>query len=214
MLAVISGPAGSGKTTLVEELTRAHPESVRRAVTATTRLPRPGEIDGRDYHFLSRGKFEQMLSEGDFLEYNVFNGNYYGTPRQALLDDLARGGIVILVIDVNGAGAVRRFFPDAPYIFVIPPTPGELRRRLERRGTETAEDVGKRVSIAEREIDSLPKYDFLVVNAIVADAVRDIEAILRAFGSLRITGGEAEKWRAGKYAKKDRQADPQAFRTS
>ena len=202
ILAVISGPAGSGKTTLVETLARAHPQSVRRAVTATTRSPRPGEKDGRDYHFLSREEFGQMLSRGEFLEYNMFNGNYYGTPRQALLDDLAGGGAVILVIDVNGAETVRRFFPNALLIFVIPPTIAELRRRLEWRRTESVEDVQKRIAIAEREIDSLPQYDFLVVNAAVPEAIRDIEAILRASGDLRITGGEAEKWRAGWYAEK------------
>jgi guanylate kinase len=200
ILAVISGPAGSGKTTLIDELIARNPGQIRRAVTATTRPPRPGEINGRDYHFLSRPTFEQRLADGYFLEHNLFNGNHYGTPGRELALDLDRGGAVILVIDVNGAEAVRRNFPAAVLIFVIPPTLDELRRRLEKRGTEEPADLKRRLAIAEQEISAIGKYDFLVVNAGVAAAIADLEAIIRVCRRSRPAGGEAADWRRGLFA--------------
>ncbi len=200
LLVVISGPAGSGKTTLVEHLIRTNPGDARRAVTATTRPPRPGEVDGRDYHFLSRDEFGRLVEEGEFLEYTVFNNNYYGTPRRALESSLARGGVVLLVIEVDGAESVKFFFPNAIFIFIIPPTPAELRRRLEGRGTESQADVEKRLAIARAEMERLGEYDFLIVNDNIGTATKDLAAVIRAVDRSLVFGGEMESWERGQFA--------------
>ncbi|MDR1535560.1 MAG: guanylate kinase [Planctomycetota bacterium] len=179
---------------------RAHPDRVRRAVTATTRPPRPGEVDGRDYHFLAREKFAELLAGGYFIEYNRFSGNYYGTPRRALVDDLGRGGVVVLVIDVHGAEAVRGFFPEAPRIFVVPPTPGELRRRLEKRGTEDRDEMERRIAIAEGEMLRIREYNFIVVNRHLPAALRDLEAVIHVARRSLPLGREAEEWRGGRFS--------------
>lgn len=199
LLVVVSGPAGSGKTTLVENLIRSNPGSVRRAITATTRKPRPGEVDGSDYYFLDRGDFLAMVEKGEFLEYTDFNGNLYGTPRRSLENDVAKGGVVILIIEVEGAESIKFFFPKAIFIFIIPPTPSELRHRLENRGTESREDVEKRLTIARREMQRIGEYDFLIINDNFNTATRDLAAVIRAVDRSLIFGDEMEHWDRGYF---------------
>lgn len=200
LLAVISGPAGSGKTTLVQNLIAGNHGNIRRAVTATTRAPRPGEQDGRDYYFLSRDEFLRMIEAGDFLEYTIFNNNYYGTPRRPLETNVSKGGVVILVIEVDGAESIKFFFPDAIFIFIIPPTPAELRRRLEGRGTEDTADIENRLAIATSEMQRISEYDFLIINDNLNTATRDLAAVIRAADRSLIFGGEMESWERGQFA--------------
>ncbi|MCD8141589.1 MAG: guanylate kinase [Planctomycetaceae bacterium] len=200
LLVVVSGPAGSGKSTLVENLIATIPGNARRAVTATTRAPRPGEKDQVDYFFLTREDFTAMVEAGEFLEYTEFNGNLYGVPRKALEAELARGGVVLLVIEVDGAESVKFFFPNAIFVFIIPPTPVELRRRLERRGTESQTDIENRLAIAEGEMQRISEYDFLIINDNLNTATQDLAAVIRAVDRSLIFGGEMERWQAGLFA--------------
>jgi len=200
LLAVVSGPAGSGKTTLAERLIRLHPDGcVRRAVTATTRKPRPGEVDGKDYHFLSESEFLRMIDAGEFIEHTRFNNNYYGTPRRLLEENVSRGGVVLLVIEVEGAESIRSFFPEAVFIFILPPTPAELRGRLEGRGTETREDVENRLAIACGETRRVDEYDFLIINDNPETAAMDFSAVLRAVKRSLICGDELLQWEQGVF---------------
>lgn len=200
MLAVISGPAGGGKTTLVQSLIRNDDEGrIRRAMTATTRQPRPGEVDGIDYYFLTRDEFQRMIEAGEFFEYTEFNGNYYGTPRRLLTENLAKGGVVVLIIEVDGAESIKFFFPNAIFIFIIPPTPDELRSRLIERGTESDADVANRLSIARREMQRIDEYDFLVINDDLHTATLDLAAIIRTSERSMIFGGELESWETGNF---------------
>ena len=199
LLVVVSGPAGSGKSTLVDRVIREHPDRVRRAVTATTRSPRPGEAHGVDYHFLERGEFQAMIAREEFFEYTEFNGRYYGTPRHSLERELAKGGIVVLVIDVEGAAAVKEFFDDALFVFIITPAPEILRKRLESRGTESRRDIENRIAIAAGEMRRIEEYDFLIVNDDLDAAIQDLVAVIRAVDRSLITGGELERWEQGRF---------------
>ncbi len=200
LLVVISGPAGSGKSTLVENLIASKPGTARRAVTATTRAPRPGEVNGEDYYFISRAEFTEMIAKGELLEYTQFNGNYYGVPKKPLQAELVKGGVVILVIEVDGAESVKFFFPEAIFIFIIPPTPKELRRRLESRGTESKEDIENRLAIAKREMQRIGEYDFLIINDDLETATHDLAAVIRTVDRSLIFGGEMECWELGQYS--------------
>jgi guanylate kinase len=199
LLVVVSGPAGSGKSTLVDRVIRCNPDWVRRAVTATTRKPRPGEVNEKDYYFLERGEFEQLIADGEFLEHTQFNGNYYGTPRHSLEKELSKGGIVTLVIEVEGASAVREYFQDALFVFIIPPAPHILRKRLEARGTESAQEIENRLDIATREMQYIEEYDFLIVNGDLDTATRDLVAVIRSVDRSLIVGGELDRWQQGMY---------------
>ncbi len=199
LLVVVSGPAGSGKSTLVERFISANPVSARRAITATTRAPRPGEVNEVDYHFLTREEFTSMAAEGGFLEYTEFNGNLYGTPRHPLDRELAKGGVVLLVIDVDGAESVKFFFPDAIFVFIIPPTPNVLRQRLEKRGTESREDIERRLGIANTEMQRLGEYDFLIINDNIETATHDLAAVIRVVDRSLIFGDELEHWEHGHF---------------
>lgn len=200
LLVVVSGPAGSGKSTLVDQVIRNNPDWVRRAVTATTRKPRPGETHEVDYYFLERDEFEGMIREGEFFEHTEFNGNFYGTPRHSLERELAKGGIVMLVIEVEGAATVKERFEGALFVFIIPPAPVVLRKRLESRGTETRMDIENRLAIATDEMCRIEEYDFLIVNDHVDTAVTDLTAVIRAVDRSLITGGELERWQQGQFA--------------
>lgn len=200
LLVVLSGPAGSGKSTLVENYINNNPGKARRAITATTRPPRPGERDGVDYFFLERDEFRRMIENGEFLEYTLFNNNYYGTPRRSIETDIAKGGVVILVIEVDGAESIKFFFPDAIFIFVIPPTQEELRRRLESRGTESRQDIENRLQIARGEMQRISEYDFLVINDNLKTATHDLAAVIRAVDRSLIFGSELESWEMGQFA--------------
>ena len=200
LLVVLSGPAGSGKSSLVENLIATNPGKARRAITATTRPPRPGEVNGVDYYFLSQEEFQRMIDDGQFLEYTEFNKNLYGTPRHSLETDIAKGGVVILVIEVDGAESIKFFFPEAIFIFIIPPTPGELRKRLEKRGTESREDIENRLAIARQEMQRISEYDFLIINDNFDTATHDLAAVIRAVDRSLIFGNELEHWEMGEFA--------------
>ena len=171
VLVVFSGPSGSGKGTVLAEYFKAHPEAAF-SVSATTRAPRPGEVDGVNYHFVTRERFEEMIRAGEVLEHTQYNGNYYGSPAGPIRQELAAGRDVVLEIEVEGAMQVRQRFPEAVLIFVAPPSYRELEARLTGRGTESPEQIAGRLAAARREMAMAPRYDYLLVNDRVEDAAR------------------------------------------
>lgn len=180
LLLVISGPAGVGKGTVNAALLDRH-DDIRMSVSATTRAPRPGEIEGVHYFFRSDEEFERMIAEDAFLEYTrVFNMNYYGTPRSFVLDELNSGRSVILEIDVEGGMNVKRAFPDAVLIFIAPPSMTQLKERLIGRHTETPEQIERRFSTAFKELERAHEYDYVVVNSVIDTAVSRVEQIIQA----------------------------------
>ena len=180
LLLVVSGPAGVGKGTLDKALMERN-HKIKMSVSATTRAPRPGEIEGVHYFFKTEEEFKTMVERDEFLEYmHVFGSNYYGTPRSFVEQQLANGYDVILEIDVNGAMNVKRSFPDAVLIFITAPSMSEIKSRLIGRGTETMEQVEKRFATAFEEIKMIPHYDYVIVNDVVDVAVHHMEAILEA----------------------------------
>lgn len=200
LLVVISGPAGSGKSTLANRLITDSGGDICRVVTTTTRLLRPGEADGVDYNFITPEIFRDKLYKNEFVEYNIFNRNYYGTPRFGLERYLAEKKIVVLVVDVNGAKAVQHQYPSCLRLFILPPTPELLRERLTERGTENAKDLEARLQIAENEISRMETYDYLIVNDNLPHAVADASTVIHAARAHRISGGESSAWRNGIYA--------------
>jgi len=178
-LFVISAPSGVGKTTLIRSLLRELPE-LKFSVSCTTRPPRLGEADGKDYHFLMREAFLAGIKAGRFLEWAQVHGEYYGTDRLKLEAWLEAGKDVLLDIDVQGARQVRCLFPLAHYLFILPPSWEVLGQRLQARGTEAPEQIAARLSAARREVQAAPWYDFIVVNDVLEAAVADLIAIIRA----------------------------------
>ncbi len=162
-LFVVAGPSGAGKGSLIEELLRRYPTAWL-SVSATTRRPRPGESHGAQYYFLHEDDFRSMASRGEFLEWAEVHGNLYGTPRQSVLERLQKGCDVILEIDVQGARQVKEKVPDAVGIFVMPPSLGELERRLRGRGTESEAEIEQRLSNAREESKAAREYKYVVVN--------------------------------------------------
>lgn len=199
LLVVVSGPAGSGKSTIAEELIRRSRGEITRIVTATTRAPRPGEKDGEDYIFVSEEEFKSGISNNEYVEYNVFNNNYYGTPKAELEDLLNHKKVVLLVVDINGGDAIKRDYSMAVRLFVLPPTPQVLRERLSNRGTESKEDVEARLKIAEDEIRHLESYDHLLINDDMDMAILDAMSVIKVARAHHIRGGELEAWNAGQY---------------
>ena len=174
---MISGPSGAGKGTVIA-LVRQRVGHVVRAVSATTRSPRPGEADGREYHFLTRQAFEKAVAAGDFLEWVQYSGELYGTLRAEVLADLARGDDVILEIELVGARAVRRALPEAVAVFIAPPSMAELADRLRGRGTETDEAIARRLSIAAVEVAAAGEFDHVIVNDEAERAATKVAAII------------------------------------
>ncbi len=162
-LVVISGPSGGGKGTVVRKVREMMPE-LALSVSATTRPPRVGEEDGREYYFLDRDAFEEMVAREEMLEYTSYCGNYYGTPKKEAQRIISSGKNMILEIEVEGAAQVKRLYPDAVSIMLIPPTIEEMRQRLLGRGTEAIETVEKRLSRAAEEIQLAGEYDYIVIN--------------------------------------------------
>lgn len=162
VIMVVSGPAGSGKGTVCKILRESGAFDV--SVSRTTRAPRPGEINGKDYIFVSREEFLDLLDKGDFIEYNQYCGEYYGTPKAATEEILNSGHNVILEIDVNGGEQVKRQCPDAVLVMLMPPTFSEQERRLRGRGTETEEKILSRLERAKEELKRLETYDYIVYN--------------------------------------------------
>ena len=177
VLAVVSGFSGAGKGTLMKALLRDH-ESYALSISATTRQPREGEADGREYFFLTREKFEQMIAEDAFIEYAQYVGNYYGTPKKYVEDCLTAGKDVILEIEVQGAMNVKKLFPDAVTIFVAPPSAAELKKRLEGRGTETQEVIAGRMKRAQEEADLMDFYDYLLINDDLEESTRELHELI------------------------------------
>ncbi len=178
-LLVLSGPSGSGKGTVSQALMSKRDDIVF-SISATTRKPRPTEVNGENYFFLTQEEFERMKENGEFLESAFVHTNYYGTPRKFVMDEIEKGEIVLLEIDVQGALQVKKNYKEAVFIFLLPPTMDELRNRIVNRGTETEEDINTRFANAFKELDFVGEYDFFVVNDQVENAVKDIEAIIAA----------------------------------
>ena len=180
LLLVISGPAGVGKGTINISLISRNSD-IRMSVSATTRQPRPGEIDGVHYFFKTEEEFQDMINKGAFLEYmRVFNTHYYGTPKSFVEQELAEGRSVILEIDVQGAMRVKAAYPDAVLIFIAPPSMSELKSRLIHRGTESSEAIDRRFETAYQEMKYIDRYDYVVVNDILDLAIARTEDIIVA----------------------------------
>ena len=179
LLIVVSGPSGTGKGTICKALIEKR-DDVFLSVSATTRQPREGEQNGVHYHFLSKAEFEQNIENGQMLEHAVFCGNYYGTPKKAVDQMLEAGKNVILEIEVQGAMKVREKYPEGVYVFVLPPSMAELRRRLTGRGTETDEVVEERLKTALKEFNYIEKYNYILLNDEVDKAVKRLESIIDA----------------------------------
>ena len=178
-LIVLSGPSGVGKSTLIAEL-MGQRDNIYFSVSYTTRQPRVGEQDGVNYNFVDRAEFERMIADDELLEYAEYVDNYYGTSMKLIQEKLDAGIDVLLDIEVQGAAKVRARCPDALFIFIIPPSFEELSRRLHRRNTDSEEVIAGRLAKARQEFREIPKYDYLVINDKVANAVHEIEAILTA----------------------------------
>ncbi|WP_445632321.1 guanylate kinase [Nostoc sp. DSM 114161] len=176
-LIVLTGPSGVGKGTLMRSLLQRHPE-LYYSVSVTTRSPRPGEIDGKSYYFISRSKFEQLITEGEFLEWAEFAGNYYGTPREAVLNQINSGKLVVLEIELEGARQIRASFPSALSIFILPPSFEELEKRIRSRGQDSEDAIGRRLQRAQEEIKAADEFDIQIVNDDFKTALNDIEAAL------------------------------------
>lgn len=179
LLIVVSGPSGTGKGTICKMLTERR-DDVFLSVSATTRAPREGEVDGVHYHFMSEKEFSDNIENGGMLEHAVFCQNYYGTPKKAVDEMLAQGKNVILEIEVQGAMKVRSKYPEGVYVFVVPPSMSELRKRLVGRATETPEVVEERLTTAKREFSYIPKYNYVLLNDEIEKAVERLESIIDA----------------------------------
>jgi guanylate kinase len=179
VLIVVSGFSGAGKGTLMKKLVQEY-DNYALSISATTRQPRPGEENGREYFFLKREEFEQKIGENGLIEYACYCDNYYGTPRAYVEEQLAAGKDVILEIEIQGALKVKEQYPDSLLLFVMPPSAAELRKRLEGRGTETKEVIDKRMKRAAEEAEGIEEYEYLVVNDNLDICVRELHEIIRA----------------------------------
>ena len=178
-LFVVVAPSGAGKTTLVDALLKREP-NIKLSMSYTTRAPRPGEDDGVDYHFVDKAAFEQMIGRGEFLEHALVHGNYYGTSKRWIDQELAGDHDVLLEIDWQGAQQVRRIFGAITGIFILPPSLAELRRRLEGRGKDSPETIAKRLANAAEEISHVLEFEYIIVNDRFETALEDLVAIVRA----------------------------------
>ena len=178
ILAIISGFSGAGKGTVVNKLLEKDNYAV--SISATTREPRQGEVDGKNYFFKSRDEFENMIENNQLIEYAEYVGNYYGTPRDYVFKKLEEGYDVILEIEMQGALKVKEKFPETALIFITPPSADELKKRLVGRGTETIEQIDKRMSRAVDECDYMNKYDYIVLNDDLDECVDEIHRLLQS----------------------------------
>jgi guanylate kinase len=180
---VITGPSGVGKGTLIELLLERVPD-LELSVSATTREPRPGEVEGRDYHFLTPEEFERRVEAGDFLEHATYSGHRYGTLLDEVERRLAEGRSVVLEIEVQGARQVREAMPEAVLIFIAPPDPASLRKRLEGRGTDSTEAIERRLRTAEIELQAQDEFPHVIVNDEVQKSAAELETLVRGELSL------------------------------
>ena len=180
-LVVVSGFAGTGKGTVMKELLKRY-DSYALSISATTRSPRQGEVDGREYFFKTTEEFEQMIAAGEFVEHACYVGNYYGTPKKYVKDQLAAGKDVILEIEIQGALNIRNQFPEALLLFIAPPSADVLKDRLVGRGTETADVIEKRLARAVEESQGIENYDYLVVNDDLDECVENVHQMIQSAG--------------------------------
>jgi len=192
IILVVSGPGGAGKSTLCEKLVAKVPGTVL-SISATTRGPRPGEVEGKHYFFMARPEFESAAAAGRFAEWAEVAGELYGTPREPLEEALAAGTDVLMDIDVQGGASVRRMYgASAAFVFVLPPTRAALEARMRGRGGDSPEKIRRRLELAEREIVRAGDYDYLVINDRMDEALAELDGIRRAEGArLSREGGKA-----------------------
>ena len=176
-LIVLTGPSGVGKGTLLRAILEKYPE-LEISISATTRQPRPGEVNGKDYYFVSRDKFEAMVAAGELLEWAEYAGNYYGTPRTAVEEKIQLGKSVILEIELVGAREVNKTFPNALRIFVLPPSLAELEARIRGRGQDSENAIARRLERAKVEIDAADEFDVQIINDDFDAAVLSIESVI------------------------------------
>ncbi|MST63146.1 guanylate kinase [Peptostreptococcus anaerobius] len=177
LLIVISGPSGAGKGTICKKLVEKH-EKINLSVSATTRKPREGEIEGVSYYYKSKSEFENMIDNDEFLEFAKIYENYYGTPKKTIFDEISKGNDVILEIEMQGAMQVKKSYPEAVFVFILPPSLSELKSRIVGRGTETNAQIEMRFNSAYNEIKLVGEYDYFVFNNVVEKSVEDIEKII------------------------------------
>ena len=178
ILAVVSGFSGAGKGTLMKELLRRY-DNYALSISATTRSRREGEVDGREYFFVSKERFQQMIEEGSLVEYAQYVNHYYGTPKEYVMRQMAQGKDVILEIEIQGALKVKKRFPEALLLFVTPPSAEELCRRLVGRGTETIEVINARLRRAAEEASGMEAYDYLLINDDIDRCVEEMHSLIQ-----------------------------------
>lgn len=179
ILFVVSAPAGCGKDTILEEVLLRN-DNLFYSVSATTRAMREGEKEGVSYFFKTRDEFEEMIANAQLLEYTEYCGNYYGTPKQAVMDMLEQGKDVILKIEIEGAANIKKMFPDAALVFILPPSMNELSRRLHKRGTEDEATIQRRLETARNELEFAKNYDYAIVNGDLGKAIDDFMTVIAA----------------------------------
>lgn len=179
ILIVVSGFSGAGKGTLIKAMLEKY-HNYALSISATTRKPREGEADGREYFFVTREKFEQMIEDEQLIEYAQYVNNYYGTPRQYVFQQMADGKDVILEIEIQGALKIKERFPEALLLFVMPPSADELKRRLVGRGTETMEVIDQRLHRAAEEAEGMTSYDYILINDKLEVCVEDMHQLIQA----------------------------------
>lgn len=180
LLIVLSGPSGVGKGTVRAAIFENNLYHYQYSISATTRNKRPGEVDGKDYYFISKEEFQQLIDDNQLLEYAKYVGNYYGTPIKAIEENLSQGKDVFLEIEVQGAMKVKERMPDGIFIFLAPPNLQELESRIVNRGTDNEEIIYERMQKAREEIDMMKHYDYVVINDQVENAVAKINAIIQS----------------------------------
>jgi len=176
-LTVLTGPSGVGKGTIVRKILENHSD-VWLSISATTRQPRCGEIDGEHYFFLEKKNFQEIISKNGFLEWASFSNNFYGTPKKMVKEKIDKGTNVLLEIELEGARQIRKTFPEALQIFLAPPNLAELEKRIRGRGTESEEAIRDRLSIAKKELIAKKEFDAVVINKDVESAFKEIESLM------------------------------------